>query len=476
MSFCSLSRLTRLSVSPNPLKTTSLLLFSTLSTADEIYAHLINNRFDLENTLIRANPKLHTKCVNDVMFKCVPNNSQTGLRFFIWAGLQSSYRHSAFMYSKACHTFKIKENPRVIKDIMENYKENPYVVNVKMIRVVLTLCKEAGLADEALWVFNKMSEFNLRADSIMYNIVIKLFIEKGDIDMSQKLMREMLLNGLYPVMTMCVLIIKGLCDVGRLEEACELFKVMRENGCVPNVVAYSTLLDGVCRFGSVDKALELLTEMEKDGGHSSPSVVTYTSVIQNFCEKGRAIEALGILERMQGYGCAPNYVTVNTLINGFCVDGHLEEAYNIIDKLVTTGCSSYEECYSYFVISLIRIKKVEEAERLFRKMIATGVKPSSLACSNMVKEIYLEERLMDGLNLCYEIDKISSLSFIDSEIRFNLLVGLCQKGLFSEAAKLVRLMIRKGIQLKASHTDELIKHFIKYDDQELLGDLPRIGR
>ena len=91
--------------------------------------------------------------------------------------------------------------------------------------MVLNLCKEARLANEALWILGKMNEFGLQADTTAYNVVISLFCEKGDMAMAEELMNEMGLSDIYPDMISYVTMIKGFCNVGRLEDACGLLSL-----------------------------------------------------------------------------------------------------------------------------------------------------------------------------------------------------------------------------------------------------------
>ncbi|KAK7824665.1 pentatricopeptide repeat-containing protein [Quercus suber] len=142
--------------------------------------------------------------------------------------------------------------------------------------------------------------------------------------------------------------------------------------------------------------------MEKEVGNCSPNVVTYTSVTQSFFEKGQTMEALEILDIMEAFGCAPNCVT----------------------EL--------------------------EAEKFNRNMLATGVKPDSLACSILIRELCLEGRVLD--------------------------VGLCQQSHLVEAAKLARLMLKKGISLKASYVDSTAEHLKKFENEELVKQLSMIEK
>lgn len=463
--FLSLSR-------PLRIRKFSTLKSATASSAEKFYTCLEkNDSKNIEKTLATVDAKLDSTCVTEVLHRCYPTKSQLGLRFFIWAGIQSNYRHSSFTYSKACELLDINQNPRMVGDVIEGYGLESSVLSAKAFKVVLNLCREARLANEALWVLRKMEEFDLRADTTAYNVVLRLFCEKGEIDLAEELMNEMGLRDLYPDIITYIAMIRGFCKVGRLEDAYGLVQVMKGQGCMPNAVVYSALLDGVCRYGKMEKALELLGEMEKEGKEFSPNVVTYTSVIQSFCEKGQPMEALGLLDRMEAFGCSPNRVTVRSLIKGLCEKGHIEEAYKAIDKVVAGGSVSSGDCYSSLVLCLVKFKKLEEAEKLFREMLASGVKPDSLACSILIKELCLEGRVLDGFWLCDEIEKSEFLSSVDSDLYSILLVGLYKQSHLVEAAKLTRLMLKKGIRLKASYFDTIVEHLKKFEDEELVKHL-----
>ena len=56
------------------------------------------------------------------------------------------------MYSKACELFRINQNLRAIIDVIEVCRVEGSVVAVKALNVVMNLCRESKLADEALWV------------------------------------------------------------------------------------------------------------------------------------------------------------------------------------------------------------------------------------------------------------------------------------------------------------------------------------
>lgn len=372
------------------------------------------------------------------------------------------------MYSKACILFGINKDPKLISELIEAYREESISITAKMFLIVLNLCREGNLANEALWVLNKMQEFNIRPDTTSYNVVIRLFCKKSNMDVAAELMREMSLVNLYPDMVTYITMIKGFSNLGKLEEACVLCRVMKEHGCVPNLVAYSALLDGICRFGSLGNALELLREMEREREDCRPNLVTYTTMIQGFCERGRPMEAVSFLGQMKASGFAPNRVTVSVLMKGFCSEGLLEEAYKLIDRAVTEGGVYRGECYSSLVISLIRIGDFREAEKLFQKMLASEIKPDSLASSKMLRELCSKGRVVDAFYLCEEVEKLGYLVSIDSDIYSILLDGLCREQCLAEVIKLLRLCIDKNIKLKAPYIRTVVEYLKKSGKEELM--------
>ncbi|CAM8877702.1 unnamed protein product [Rhodiola kirilowii] len=451
--------------------------FTTSSAAAEtFYSRLHNKDGNLEISLSRLGVKLDTPCVTEVLNRCSSNSSLLGLRFFIWAGLRSDYRHSAFIYTKASKFLKLKDNPEIIHHVFEAYEKEGRRVGVRTLRVILNLCREAKLADEGKWVLRKTVDFDCQPDIVMYNVVIKLFCEVGRIDEVEKLVEEMESVGICPDMITYSLMVKAYCGAERIEDACGLFKVMKQRGCLPNVAAYSQLLDKLCKSGSLERALELLEAMEREDGDCKPNVVTYTSVIQAFCERGRSVESLTILDRMISYGCLPNRVMVIVFNKRFCEEALLEEAYKVTEKIMEVGTASARECFSSLVISLLQAGHAEEAEIAFRRMLNSELTPDGLACSLMIKQMCLEGRDLDGFRLLQDIDTIEHPWTINSDICCTLLAQLGQKNHIEEAAKLAKLMLEKGAQPKGLLTDGTMDHLKNFGYSDLVTQLTSLGK
>ncbi|XP_058101184.1 pentatricopeptide repeat-containing protein At5g47360 [Magnolia sinica] len=450
-----------------------------LSTAADSYLNLLlqgnasQTLPPLEKTLSQIKQKLDSSSVETVL-----RNPSTvrplALRFFVWAGHQPNYRHTALMYSKACEFLEIAHRPQTLTDLLEAYRVERCPVSVRTFKIILNLCREAKLADQALGVLKRMGEFNCRPDTASYNVVIRLFVEKKEISMVEDLVEEMALIGLYPDVITCIAMIKGFCNAGRLEDAWAVVRRMRCHGCIPNVAVYSALLDGACRSGSLETALELLEEMEKEKNGCEPNVVTYTSVIQRMFEKGRVDEALTVLDRMREKGCAPNWVTISTVINGLCMEGWIDDAYRLIEKMVAEGSCSSDRCYSSLTVSLLRMKALDEAEKLVRRMLDSGVTPDGLASGSLIKDLCLAGRALDGFRFFHEVEKVCGL-LLDSDVYSVLVAGLCRQGHLVEAAAVVGVMVARGIRARAPYIDGVVEELKAAGDNELALHLLGIG-
>ncbi|KAL9144203.1 hypothetical protein ABFS82_14G281500 [Erythranthe guttata] len=455
------------------------LLFSTCSSiaAEQFLIHLGKDQTHVEKTLNTVKAKLDSLCVAQVVERCAIDKPQLGIRFFIWAGLHPNHRHTSYMYNKACKLLDVEQNPRIIVDVIDGYMAEGFVVSIKMFKVVLNLCRAAKDAKLGLLVLRKMKEFNCRPDTVSYNLVIRLLVEKSQLDEALGLMREMGLIDLYPDMVTYVSIIKGFCDAGRLEDAFGLIKLMKGHGCVANAVVYSTILDGICTHGNLDMASELLCGMEKEDGDCKPNVVTYTTMIKGFVEKGRAKEALKILDRMDESRIKPNIVTFAAILDGLCKQGHVEEACGVVNRFSEGGGGvENDELYSLLVMSLMRAGKKNESENIFSKMMARGMRPNGLASSNIIRTMVLEGRVMDGFRVFDALQKSGNLVAVHSDVYSNLLAGLCEENCFVEAARIVSVMVEGRIRLKSTCAENIIERLNVCGECDLANEVASINR
>lgn len=458
--FNSLSRYSSSLIAPkppnSPLKTLLFLNKYSSIAAQAFLTHLQKDESHVEKTLNTVKSNLDSACVAQVLEQCAVEKPRLGIRFFVWAALHPTHRHTSYMYGKASKLLNLEKNPRIIVDVVDEYRAEGFAVSVKLFKVLLNLCRAAEDAEMGLWVLKKMKEFRCMPDTVSYNVVIRLLVAKSRLDEAMGLLREMNSLDLYPDMVTYVCIIKGLCDAGSLEAATKLMKDMKGHGCEPNSVVYSTILDGICMHGSLNMALEFLGGMEKEIDEFKPNVVTYTTMIKGFVEKGMSSEALKILDRMDNSGLKPNTVTFATLLDGLCKEGQVEEARMVVDRFRGDGVG-YDELCSVLTLSLLRAGKDKESEEMFRSMLSRGLKPSGLTSSSIIRRVISEGRVLDGYLLLRALEKSGNLLSIDKDIYSILLAGLCQQNHLTEAGRLMNMMGERRIRVEHPHSENITK-------------------
>ncbi|CAA7410746.1 unnamed protein product [Spirodela intermedia] len=386
----------------------------------------------------------------------------TLLRFFVWAGLQPGYRHSAAAYSAACDALQLSRRPETVNLLLDAYQSDAVPVSVRTFKVLLILCRQAGSGEQALQVLRRMAEFGCRPDTSSFNSVIRLLLvsggggggegEKKKIEVAEELLEEMTVAGVQPDMVTCVSMVKALCGAGRLDEARGLVGRMKSRGCLPNVVVYTALLDGACNSGDLPAAMELLEEMESGAAGESckPNVVTYTCLMKCLCEMGRAEEAICFLDRMGKHGAAANRAAVATLLGGLCRQGTAAaaaEAFAVAERVVRDGVVTSEEAYSSLLLCFLREGKVAAAEELAEKMLDSGVNPDGAARNLMLREICAARRPLDGL-LWVNAMWAKGLT-LDADVYSSLLDVAFEEGHLREAVGMVNGMVQRGILLRA---------------------------
>ncbi|KAJ0987586.1 hypothetical protein J5N97_005942 [Dioscorea zingiberensis] len=454
------------------LRSLSSRLISTTTSSSSFLSILQQNHSNpnLELTLSRSPLPLTPSTIQSVL-DSITSLPVPALRFFVWAGLHRSHRHSAFAYAAASHSLRLRSHPEALLLLLDSYRRSSVPVSLRTFKILLNLCLHSNLVSPALSLLNQMPTFGCRPDTPFFNTLFRLLVhnlETHHTSIAVKLFDEMLAAGLRPDMITYVLVIRALCAASRVSDACGIVSQMRANGCAPNKVVLSALFEGACAAGELDTAMKILGEMEAgDDRACAPNVVTYTCLMKWLCEKGMLEEALGVLARMGSRECRPNRVTVRTLLAGFCSQGRVDNAYELVDRMVGEGSVSSEECHSLLVICLLSIGDSAAAERIMRMMLEKGLRPDALATNSLVKELCSETRFIEAYRWFGELEENGGVLWFSSDVYSQLLVGLCNQGHKDEALVVVRRVVERGVQVDAACADVVVEMLRRIGEDHL---------
>ncbi|XP_011014366.1 PREDICTED: pentatricopeptide repeat-containing protein At1g63080, mitochondrial-like [Populus euphratica] len=202
--------------------------------------------------------------------------------------------------------------------------------------------------------------------------------------------------------------------------------------CTRSNIAYAI---GV---GKIARAVEFFDEMVERG--YQPNLHTYTTIIKGLCKIGKTPVAVGLLKKMDNAGCQPNVVTYSTLIDSLCKDRliRLEEASALFNEMMSFNILPDVVTFNILVDTLCKKGKISEAQRIFKTMIEKGVEPNTVTYSLLMNGYLLQNRVFEARKV---FDAMITRGCI------NILVDtLCKKGKISEAQRIFKTMIEKGVE------------------------------
>ncbi|KAM7490003.1 hypothetical protein LguiA_032924 [Lonicera macranthoides] len=221
------------------------------------------------------------------------------------------------------------------------------------------LYSEAGMLDNALQVFDKMSQNNSPLTEKSLCAVLSVYLDNKIYDdkFHQIFASFPQKYGVSPGVKSYNLVLKAFCQAKDVDSARALLdKMENEASVVPDIDSYNILLDAYLGNGNKSGFDGMVKEIVNKG--LEPNLTTYNHRILRLCKNKECARAKKLLDEMISKGVEPNSASYNAIIFGFCKVGDLESAKNVLNKMVGDGYAS-PPSFAYY--TLMR-HMVEEGE------------------------------------------------------------------------------------------------------------------
>ncbi|WVZ59538.1 hypothetical protein U9M48_009663 [Paspalum notatum var. saurae] len=309
----------------------------------------------------------------------------------------------------------------------------------------------------------------------MYNLVMKVFAECGEVKAMWRLFEEMASKGLPVSARTFHLLICASEQVGLRRRLVQRFirlstfnfrpfrnafnailymlltieqysliewvhQEMLLEGHSPDVLTYNIVMRAKYMLGKLDQSLRLLQEMEKNG--LTPDLHTFNLMLHVLGKGDKPYAALNLLNHMNDVGCVPNVLHFTNLIDGLGRAGNLEACEYFFDEMIKKGCEPDVVCYTVMITSYVAAGEVDKAQVLFEDMLVRGRLPNVYTYNSMIR----------GHCTVGEFDKaFSMLKGMDSQgcrpnfsVYSSLVSRLRNAGKDSEANNVIKYMTDKG--------------------------------
>ncbi|KAJ0086903.1 hypothetical protein Patl1_08287 [Pistacia atlantica] len=191
---------------------------------------------------------------------------------------------TSFIYCVLIHTYGVENRIEDAVDTFMEMERNGIQADVVVYNALIGAFCKANRFKNVYRVLNEMECKGVPRNSRTCNIILNGLIGRGETDEAYKVFRRMI-KVCEPDADTYTIMIKMFCERGELEMAFKVWKFMRLKQFIPSMHTFSVLINGLCERGNVTKACVLLEEMIERG--IQPSSVTFGRLRQLLIKEGR---------------------------------------------------------------------------------------------------------------------------------------------------------------------------------------------
>lgn len=262
---------------------------------------------------------------------------------------------------------------------------------------LILLYGKAGMVDDAKRTFEEIGEIEGATRMVKsFNALMTVYEENGEfgkvVNSFDDVPEGIVLNGIsYNIL------IKAFCNKGELDEALKVLDVMEENNISPCLISYNTLLNafyGTDRFSDAEKIWERM-----ENNKIKPDTMTFNAKMRGLVSEGKTLEALKIIDKLKELKLKPDIFTFNALIKGYCKDGNLDEVKKIYVNLTANGCSPNKTTFSILIPFLCEARELNLALRLCNENMSRRKLVEANLLQNIVDKLVTQSRVDEAEKL-----------------------------------------------------------------------------
>ncbi|TXG57904.1 hypothetical protein EZV62_015733 [Acer yangbiense] len=190
---------------------------------------------------------------------------------------------TSFIYSVLVHTYGVENRIEDAVDTFMEMERNGIHADAALYNALIGAFCKANKFKNVYRVLNEMGSKSVKPNSRTCNIVLNGLIGRGKTDEAFKVFRRMI-KVCEPDADTYTMMIKMFCERGELEMAFKVWKYMKLKQFIPSMHTFSVLINGLCDKGNVTEACVLLEEMLEKG--IQPSNVTFERLRRLLLKEG----------------------------------------------------------------------------------------------------------------------------------------------------------------------------------------------
>ncbi|CAI0475993.1 unnamed protein product [Linum tenue] len=247
------------------------------------------------------------------------------------------------------------------------------VVNEKVFLWNLMINEYAKVEDfaECVYLFQKMLNAGIAADSYTFSCILKCFAASGCSDLS--LGRSVHSFGIKlhfnKETKFCNILLDMYSKCGDLAAASRVFEKTSER----SVVSWTSMIQAYSRSGLLHDAIRLFHEMTSSG--TKPDIFTLSAVLHACASSGSLESGKSVHNYITGQGLESNLFVCNALMDMYAKCGSMEDASLVFSQMPVKDIISWNTIIAGYGMHGFG----KEAIRAFEEMRRDGIKPDGVS-------------------------------------------------------------------------------------------------
>ncbi|XP_008792525.1 pentatricopeptide repeat-containing protein At5g15010, mitochondrial [Phoenix dactylifera] len=407
----------------------------------------------LEQCSVRASQELVVEVLSSLR-----NDWGPAFTFFLWAGKQPGYAHSAREYNCMIAILGKMRRFDTAWTLVQEMKggtpsrHGPSLVTRQTLLILIRRYCAAHDVGRAINTFYAFKKFGFAPGIDDFHGLLSALCRYKNVEDAEHLL--LCNESAFPFETKSFnIVLNGWCNIMvYLREAKRFWRDMENRGIPKDVVSYGSMISCYSKASNLTDVLKLYNQMREVG--IEPDIKVYNAVVYALA-KGKCMgDAKGLVKKMEEKGVAPNAVTYNSLIRPLCKARRVDDARQVFDEMLQRGLTPSIRTYHAFFDAA---RSVDEVFELLNGMKEKGCSPE-IETYIMLTRKFCRWRQHDGVYRLWN-EMIENGLSPDRSAYIVLIHGLFLNGKLEEASRYYEEMKMKGF-LPEPKTEEMIQAWL----------------
>ncbi|KQK20600.1 pentatricopeptide repeat-containing protein At4g20740 [Brachypodium distachyon] len=321
--------------------------------------------------------------VAEVLSAHPPPPPPLALPFFHWAGRQKGFRHCFPAFHALASLLSAAGLPAAADQLPDLIRAHGKPVSHPQLTLLVRLHTAARRPLRALYTLRRFRhEFSVQPQVHACNRVLGALAAAGHVEDALKLFDEMSEGGVRPMPVTFAIIVRALGHAGMTERILEMIGRMRDEVCRPDVFVYTALVKTMMRRGHIEGCIRVWEEMGTDG--VEPDAMAYATMVGGLCNAGMVEQAAKLFEEMRKKGLLVDRTVFASLVDGYVADGRVGDGCRVLKEMVDAGYRADLGTYNTLIGGLCGIGREDKAYKMFQIILQEELVPSSETVSQLL--------------------------------------------------------------------------------------------